>query len=70
MAFIKVRNLKGKHDSIINTDLIVRIAREKAGGICVFFSSGNLGAAYYSYDAENAKTILDAIGIDYDEFMS
>ena len=62
MAFIKVRNIKSKEDSIINTDMICRIAKSKNGYI-VFFSSGNTGAAYYEYDDENAKKIFDTIGI-------
>ena len=51
MAFLKVRNVKGKEDTIINTDLICRIAKSK-NGYTVFFSSGNTGAAYYEYDEE------------------
>lgn len=43
MAFLKVRNVKGKEDTIINTDLICRIAKSK-NGYTVFFSSGNTGA--------------------------
>ena len=62
MAFIKVRNIKSKEDSIINTDMICRIAKSKNGYI-VFFSSGNTGAAYYEYDDENTKKIFDTIGI-------
>ena len=62
MAFIKVRNVKGKEDTIINTELICRIAKSK-NGYTVFFSSGNTGAAYYEYDEENAKRIFDAIGV-------
>ena len=62
MAFIKVRNIKSKEESIINTDMICRIAKSKNGYI-VFFSSGNTGAAYYEYDDENAKKIFDTIGI-------
>ena len=31
MAFLKVRNVKGKEDTIINTDLICRIAKSKNG---------------------------------------
>lgn len=62
MAFLKVRNVKGKEDTIINTDLICRIAKSK-NGYTVFFSSGNTGAAYYEYDEENAKRIFDAIGV-------
>ena len=44
------------------TDMICRISRSKDGYI-VFFSSGNVGAAYYEYDEENAKKIFDVIGI-------
>ena len=62
MAFIKVRNIKGKQDSIINTDMICRIVKGKED-YTVFFSSGNVGAAYYEYDEENAQKIFDAIGI-------
>lgn len=57
MAFIKVKDKKGKEDAIINTELISRIAKSKNGYI-VFFSSGNVGAAYYEYDEENAKKYL------------
>jgi len=62
MAFIKVRDRKGKEAAIINTDMICRIAKTKNGYI-VFFSSGNTGAAYYEYDEENTKIIFDAIGV-------
>ena len=62
MAFLKVRNVKGKEDTIINTDLICRIAKSK-NGYTVFFSSGNTGAAYYEYDEENAKIFFYAIGV-------
>ncbi len=62
MAFIKVKNKKSKDDSIINTDLICRIAKSKEGYI-VFFSSGNVGASYYEYDEENAKKIFEVIGV-------
>lgn len=65
MAFIKVKNKKSKDFAIINTDLICRIAKAKEGYI-VFFSSGNVGAAYYEYDEENAKKIFDVIGISLD----
>lgn len=65
MAFIKVRNKKSKDDTIINTDLICRISKSKDGYI-VFFSSGNVGAAYYEYDDKNAKIIFDAIGVFLD----
>lgn len=56
MAFIKVKDKKGKEDAIINTDMICRIAKTKSGYI-VFFSSGNTGAAYYEYDEAEAKKI-------------
>lgn len=62
MAFIKVKDKKSREDSVINTDLICRIAKTKTGYI-VFFSSGNTGAAYYEYDMEEAQKIFDAIGI-------
>lgn len=62
MAFIKIRDKKSKEDAIINTNMICRIAKTKSGYI-VFFSSGNVGAAYYEYDEENAKIIFDAIDI-------
>ena len=65
MAFIKVKNKKSKEDTIINTDLICRIAKTKDGYI-VFFSSGNVGSAYYEYDEENAQKIFDAIGASLD----
>ncbi|MFR8719662.1 MAG: hypothetical protein ACLVE7_10010 [Coprococcus comes] len=38
MAFLKVRNVKGKEDTIINTDLICRIAKSK-NGYTVFFQA-------------------------------
>lgn len=62
MAFVKVRNLKAKEESIINTDMICRIIKVK-NGYGVFFSSGNVGSSYYEYDEENAKKIFDAIGV-------
>lgn len=62
MAFIKVKDKKSKEEAIINTDMICRIAKTKNGYI-VFFSSGNVGAAYYEYDEVNIKKIFDAIGI-------
>lgn len=62
MAFIKVKDKKSKEEAIINTDMICRIAKSKNGYI-VFFSSGNVGAAYYEYDEVNIKKIFDAIGI-------
>ena len=65
MAFIKVKNIKSKSESIINTDMICRISKTKTGYI-VFFSSGNIGAAYYEYDKEEAEKIFEAIGISLD----
>lgn len=62
MAFIKIRNKKSKEESIINTDMICRIAKTKSGCM-VFFSSGNVGAAYYEYDQEEMKKIFEAIGV-------
>lgn len=62
MSFIKVRNIKGKNDTIINTDMIVRICKVK-NYYGVFLSSGNVGASYYEYDEENARKIFNAIGI-------
>ena len=62
MAFIKIKNKKAKEESIINTDMICRISKTKDGYI-VFFSSGNVGAAYYEYDEENAKKIFDVISV-------
>lgn len=62
MAFIKIKNKKAKEDTIINTDMICRISKNKTGYI-VYFSSGNTGAAYYEYDEENAKKIFDVIGV-------
>lgn len=64
MAFIKIKGIKGR-DSIINTDMICRIAKTKNGYI-VFFSSGNVGAAYYEYDEEEAQKIFQAIGVSLD----
>lgn len=61
MAFIKVKDKKGKEDTIINTDMICRIAKTKTGYIG-FFSSGNTGAAYYEYDTDEAQKIFTAIG--------
>lgn len=63
MAFIKLKNRKSKEESIINTDLICRIAKNK-DGYTVFFSSGNVGSAYYDYDEENAQKIFKAIGVE------
>lgn len=65
MAFIKVKDKKGKEDTIINTDMICRIAKTKSDNI-VFFSSGNTGAAYYEYDEAEAKKIFDTIGVALD----
>lgn len=62
MAFIKIKNIKSKEDSIINTDMICRISKSKNGYI-VFFSSGNVGAAYYEYDKTEAQKIFDVIGV-------
>jgi len=61
MAFIKVKDKKSKEETIINTDMICRIAKTK-NGFMVFFSSGNTGAAYYEYDPEEADKIFEAIG--------
>ena len=60
MAFIKITDKKGT-EAIINTDMITRIAKTKNGYI-VFFSSGNVGSAYYEYSEEEIKKIFDAIG--------
>lgn len=65
MAFIKVRDKKGKEETIINSDLICRIAKTKTGYI-VFFSSGNTGATYYEYDKEEAQKIFEEIGVYLD----
>ena len=65
MAFIKVKNIKGSSETIINTDLICRIAKSKNGYI-VFFSSGNVGSAYYEYDENEIKKIFKAIGTSLD----
>lgn len=62
MPFVKVKSKKDKEDAIINTDMICRIAKNK-DTYTVFLSSGNVGAAYYEYDEENAQKIFDAIGI-------
>lgn len=61
MAFIKITHKKGT-EAIINTDMITRIAKTKNGYI-VFFSSGNVGSAYYEYSEEEIKKIFDAIGM-------
>lgn len=34
MAFIKVKDKKGKEDAIINTDMICRIAKQKVAILC------------------------------------
>jgi len=65
MAFIKLKDKKGKEETIINTDLICRIAKTKAGYM-VFFSSGNTGAAYYEYDVEEVQKIFAEIGVYLD----
>lgn len=62
MAFVKVKDRRSKDESIINTDMICRIAKTKNGCI-VFLSSGNVGAAYYEYDEEEAKKIFATIGV-------
>lgn len=59
-----MKDKKGKEDTIINTDMICRIA--KKSGYIVFFSRGNTGAAYYEYDEAEAKKIFDAIGVALD----
>lgn len=65
MAFIRVKDRKHKAEAIINTDMICRIAKAK-GGYIVYFSSGNVGAAYYEYDEEEAQKIFAVIGISLD----
>jgi len=65
MAFIKVKDKKNKEESIINTDMICRVAKTKTGYI-VFFSSGNVGASYYEYTCEEAQKIFNIIGISLD----
>ena len=60
MAFIKIRDKKNT-ETIINTDMICRIAKSK-NGYTVFFSSGNVGAAYYEYDDIEIKKIFAVIG--------
>ena len=62
MAFIKVRDIKSKEAAIINPYLYCCFVIVKKRYI-VFFSSGNVGSAYYEYDEENAKKIFDAIGV-------
>ena len=62
LAFVKVKNITGKEDTIINTDMICKITKSK-NGCTVFFSSGNVGAAYYECDQEDANKIFDVIGI-------
>ena len=64
MAFIKVKDKKNT-EAIINTDLICRIAKTKNGYI-VFFSSGNVGAAYYEYDEVEIQKIFNAVGVKLD----
>lgn len=64
MAFIKIKNKKNT-ETIINTDMITQIAKTKTGYI-VFFSSGNVGAAYYEYTPEETKKIFKAIGVKLD----
>lgn len=64
MAFLKVTDKKGI-ESIINTDLICRIAKTKSGYI-VFFSSGNVGSAYYEYTSEEIQKIFNVIGTSLD----
>lgn len=64
MAFIKVKDKKNT-EAIINTDMICRIAKTKNGYI-VYFSSGNVGAAYYEYDYNEIKKIFDAVGENLD----
>ena len=64
MAFIKVKDKKNT-EAIINTDLICRIAKTKNGYI-VFFSSGNVGAAYYEYDEVEIQKIFDTVGVKLD----
>ena len=62
MAFVKVKDKKSKEEAIINTDMICRIAKTK-NGYGVFFSCGNVSAAYYEYDEEEAQKIFSAIGL-------
>lgn len=64
MAFLKVTDKKGI-EAIINTDLICRIAKTKSGYI-VFFSSGNVGSAYYEYTSEEIQKIFNVIGTSLD----
>ena len=64
MAFIKIKDKKNT-EAIINTDLICRIAKTKNGYI-VFFSSGNVGAAYYEYDEVEIQKIFNAVGVKLD----
>ncbi len=64
MAFIKVKDKKNV-EAIINTNMICRIAKTKNGYI-VFFSSGNVGSAYYEYDDVEIKKIFAAIDISLD----
>ena len=62
MGFIKVRAKREKEESVINTNVIVRIVKHKDGCI-VFFSGGDIGTACAEYDAENAKKIFQEIGV-------
>ena len=64
MAFIKIKD-KRNTEAIINTDLICRIAKTKNGYI-VFFSSGNVGAAFYEYDEVEIQKIFNAVGVKLD----
>ena len=64
MAFLKVTDKKGT-EAIINTDLICRIAKTKAGYI-VFFSSGNVASAYYEYTSEEIQKNFNVIGMSLD----
>ena len=62
LAFIKVKSISGKEDTIINTDMICKITKSR-NGCTVIFSSGNVGGSYCEYDPEDANKIFDAIGI-------
>jgi len=62
MSFVKARPLKSKEESLFNTDMIVKISKTK-GGYIIFFSSGNVGSAYYEFDEANARPFFDAIGL-------
>ena len=61
MPFVKVNDKKGKEE-IINTDMICRIVKVK-NGYGVFFSCGNVSAAYGEYDEEEAQKIFTAIDL-------